>query len=185
MPILLNLLGVFYNPGMTFNWHLAALKHSRCFSLMQKQNDRLLADTRRVADANTSLIAQLAEARAQITALQEQLATVRADSNNAASLRDSLVQANTRIAASVSPFGIGRLGVAVNPVIISAGAPKQAAGSADRGKITEALRSLTLGELTPEMVDMRTLVIIGSSQTRRFPRADGGEWVYTPRWYPD
>jgi cobalt-precorrin 5A hydrolase/precorrin-3B C17-methyltransferase len=34
------------------------------------------------------------------------------------------------------------------------------------------------------MVDMRTLVIIGSSQTRRFPRADGGDWVYTPRSYP-
>lgn len=55
----------------------------------------------------------------------------------------------------------------------------------DIGRPAEALRSLTLGELTPEMVDMRTLVIIGSSQTRRFPRAEGGEWVYTPRWYPD
>ena len=54
----------------------------------------------------------------------------------------------------------------------------------DIGRPAETLRSLTLGELTPEMVDMRTLVIIGSSQTRRFPRADGGEWVYTPRWYP-
>ncbi|WP_197077038.1 hypothetical protein, partial [Pseudomonas fulva] len=41
-----------------------------------------------------------------------------------------------------------------------------------------------LGELTPDMVDMRTLVIIGSSQTRRLPRGDGGEWVYTPRSYP-
>ncbi|WP_285402298.1 hypothetical protein [Pseudomonas sp. MEJ086] len=48
----------------------------------------------------------------------------------------------------------------------------------------EALRVLDLGELTPDMVDMRTLVIIGSSQTRRFPRGDGGEWVYTPRSYP-
>lgn len=38
-----------------------------------------------------------------------------------------LFEANTRIAASISPFGIGRLGVAVNPVIISAGAPKQSA----------------------------------------------------------
>ncbi|MDP9939202.1 precorrin-3B C(17)-methyltransferase [Ectopseudomonas alcaliphila] len=55
----------------------------------------------------------------------------------------------------------------------------------DIGRPAEALRTLTLGELTPEMVDMRTLVIIGSSQTRRFPRADGGEWVYTPRWYPE
>tara|TARA_Y100001951_G_scaffold95876_3_gene93859 strand:- start:3008 stop:4660 length:1653 start_codon:yes stop_codon:yes gene_type:complete len=55
----------------------------------------------------------------------------------------------------------------------------------DIGRPAEALRSLTLGELTPEMVDMRTLVIIGSSQTRRFPRAEGGDWVYTPRWYPN
>lgn len=54
----------------------------------------------------------------------------------------------------------------------------------DIGRPAEALRVLTLGELTPELVDMRTLVIIGSSQTRRFPRQGGGEWVYTPRWYP-
>ncbi|PYC26018.1 precorrin-3B C(17)-methyltransferase [Aquipseudomonas alcaligenes] len=54
----------------------------------------------------------------------------------------------------------------------------------DIGRPAEALRVLTLGELTPQLVDMRTLVIIGSSQTRRFPRQGGGEWVYTPRWYP-
>lgn len=54
----------------------------------------------------------------------------------------------------------------------------------DIGRPGETLRNLTLGELTPEQVDMRTLVIIGSSQTCRFPRADGGEWVYTPRSYP-
>ncbi|WP_070884825.1 precorrin-3B C(17)-methyltransferase [Pseudomonas argentinensis] len=54
----------------------------------------------------------------------------------------------------------------------------------DIGRPAEALRVLSLGELIPEMVDMRTLVIIGSSQTRRFPRRDGGEWVYTPRSYP-
>ncbi|GLU41625.1 precorrin-3B C(17)-methyltransferase [Pseudomonas sp. NBRC 100443] len=53
----------------------------------------------------------------------------------------------------------------------------------DIGRPAEALRTLTLGELQPEMVDMRTLVIIGSSLTRRFPRAGGGDWVYTPRWY--
>jgi len=32
-------------------------------------------------------------------------------------------------------------------------------------------------------VDMRTMVIIGSSTTCAFRRADGLEWVYTPRWY--
>jgi cobalt-precorrin 5A hydrolase/precorrin-3B C17-methyltransferase len=54
----------------------------------------------------------------------------------------------------------------------------------DIGRPAEALTITTLGELTPEQVDMRTLVIIGSSTTRRFPRATGGDWVYTPRWYP-
>jgi len=27
------------------------------------------------------------------------------------------------------------------------------------------------------------MVLIGSSTTCPFPRADGGTWVYTPRWY--
>jgi cobalt-precorrin 5A hydrolase/precorrin-3B C17-methyltransferase len=31
---------------------------------------------------------------------------------------------------------------------------------------------------------MRTMVLIGSSTTCTFPKAEGGgEWVYTPRWY--
>jgi cobalt-precorrin 5A hydrolase/precorrin-3B C17-methyltransferase len=34
------------------------------------------------------------------------------------------------------------------------------------------------------MVDMRTMVLVGSSTTCTFPRADGNQWVYTPRWYP-
>lgn len=54
----------------------------------------------------------------------------------------------------------------------------------DIARPAETLQILTLGELVPSMVDMRTLVIIGSSQTRRFARANGGQWVYTPRWYP-
>jgi cobalt-precorrin 5A hydrolase/precorrin-3B C17-methyltransferase len=54
----------------------------------------------------------------------------------------------------------------------------------DIGRPGETLKVLTLGELTPDLVDMRTLVIIGSSQSCRFSRADGGEWVYTPRFYP-
>lgn len=54
----------------------------------------------------------------------------------------------------------------------------------DIGRPAERLRILSLGELSAELVDMRTLVIIGSSTTRRFARADGSEWAYTPRWYP-
>jgi cobalt-precorrin 5A hydrolase/precorrin-3B C17-methyltransferase len=37
--------------------------------------------------------------------------------------------------------------------------------------------------LTPDQVDMRTMVLIGSSTTCTFPRATEGDWVYTPRWY--
>ncbi|MCR3839241.1 precorrin-3B C(17)-methyltransferase, partial [Pseudomonas aeruginosa] len=54
----------------------------------------------------------------------------------------------------------------------------------DIGRPGERLLRTTLGELRAEQVDMRTLVIIGSSTTCSFPRADGEAWVYTPRWYP-
>lgn len=53
----------------------------------------------------------------------------------------------------------------------------------DIGRPAEKLSLITLGELTPEQVDMRTLVIIGSSLTRRVPKGNGEDWVYTPRWY--
>ncbi|MEL4168550.1 cobalt-precorrin 5A hydrolase / precorrin-3B C17-methyltransferase [Pseudomonas sp. NFACC09-4] len=47
----------------------------------------------------------------------------------------------------------------------------------------QTLRVTTLGQLTPDQVDMRTMVLVGSSTTCVFPRAEGGDWVYTPRWY--
>jgi cobalt-precorrin 5A hydrolase/precorrin-3B C17-methyltransferase len=53
----------------------------------------------------------------------------------------------------------------------------------DIGRPAERLTLTSLGELTPEQVDMRTLVIIGSSLTRRVPKGNGEDWVYTPRWY--
>lgn len=53
----------------------------------------------------------------------------------------------------------------------------------DIGRPGQTLRVTTLGALTSEQVDMRTMVLIGSSTTCVFPRADGGDWVYTPRWY--
>lgn len=48
----------------------------------------------------------------------------------------------------------------------------------------EAVRVTTLGEASPEMADMRTLVMVGSSQTRLIQRnaeRDSTPWVYTPR----
>ncbi|WP_057429322.1 precorrin-3B C(17)-methyltransferase [Pseudomonas syringae group genomosp. 3] len=53
----------------------------------------------------------------------------------------------------------------------------------DVGRPGQTLRVITLGELTPDQVDMRTMVLIGSSLTCTFPRNSGGNWVYTPRWY--
>ena len=53
----------------------------------------------------------------------------------------------------------------------------------DVGRPAQTLRVITLGELRPEHVDMRTMVLIGSSLTCVFPRANGQQWVYTPRWY--
>lgn len=50
----------------------------------------------------------------------------------------------------------------------------------DVGRPAESVRITTLGDLTPEQVDMRTVVIVGSSTTRVI---DGTDWVYTPRWY--
>lgn len=52
----------------------------------------------------------------------------------------------------------------------------------DIGRPDESLRVVTLGALDPADVDMRTVVIVGSSTTAAF---DGGRWVYTPRWYGD
>lgn len=40
----------------------------------------------------------------------------------------------------------------------------------------ERLNTVTLAEATPEMADMRTVVLVGNADTRRV-----GPWVYTPR----
>jgi cobalt-precorrin 5A hydrolase/precorrin-3B C17-methyltransferase len=55
----------------------------------------------------------------------------------------------------------------------------------DIGRPGATLNSTTLGMLRSEQVDMRTMVIVGSSTTRRIPGGPHGEWIYTPRWYPD
>jgi cobalt-precorrin 5A hydrolase/precorrin-3B C17-methyltransferase len=51
------------------------------------------------------------------------------------------------------------------------------------GRPTEAVTVTSLGALDAADVDMLTLVLIGSSDTRAFGRGDGGTWVYTPRGY--
>jgi len=51
------------------------------------------------------------------------------------------------------------------------------------GRDGETVQVIRLDELTPERVDMLTVVLIGASETRVVPRGDGGCWVYTPRGY--
>jgi cobalt-precorrin 5A hydrolase/precorrin-3B C17-methyltransferase len=55
----------------------------------------------------------------------------------------------------------------------------------DIGRPGQALGVISLGQLTADQVDMRTMVLIGSSTTRVFLRPDGRSWVYTPRSYGD
>ncbi|MBV7489264.1 precorrin-3B C(17)-methyltransferase [Pseudomonas sp. PDM30] len=55
----------------------------------------------------------------------------------------------------------------------------------DIGRPGQTLRVTTLGQLSVDQVDMRTMVLIGSSTTRVIPRLDGSTWVYTPRSYGD
>ena len=51
------------------------------------------------------------------------------------------------------------------------------------GRSGQEVRVIALGELVPESADMRTVILIGSSQTKLIPRADGTNLVYTPRSY--
>ena len=51
------------------------------------------------------------------------------------------------------------------------------------GRDGESLEVRRLDEPPPETLDMLTLVLVGSSETRRVARGDGGAWVYTPRGY--
>ncbi|MBN3570472.1 precorrin-3B C(17)-methyltransferase [Burkholderia cenocepacia] len=53
----------------------------------------------------------------------------------------------------------------------------------DIGRPGATLVTTTLGALRGDQVDMRTMVIVGSSTTRRFTIGNAREWVYTPRWY--
>lgn len=45
----------------------------------------------------------------------------------------------------------------------------------------EAIETVTLAEARPEMADMRTVVLLGSSLTRRIERPDRAAIIYTPR----
>jgi precorrin-2 C20-methyltransferase/precorrin-3B C17-methyltransferase len=52
------------------------------------------------------------------------------------------------------------------------------------GAPEESVTVTTLAELDVESVDMRTLLLVGSSTTRVVPNGGGPPRVYTPRRYP-
>jgi cobalt-precorrin 5A hydrolase / precorrin-3B C17-methyltransferase len=54
----------------------------------------------------------------------------------------------------------------------------------DVSRDAEAVRVTTLAAVESGEVDMRTVVIVGSSTTRAFSDRGGRQWVYTPRAYP-
>ena len=51
------------------------------------------------------------------------------------------------------------------------------------GRPGESVRTVPLGELNIEEVDMLTVVVVGSSESRTVTTGDGKTWVYTPRGY--
>ena len=51
------------------------------------------------------------------------------------------------------------------------------------GRPGQTVQVISLDQLTPDHADMRTVILIGSSQTRTVDRSSGGTWVYTPRNY--
>ena len=51
------------------------------------------------------------------------------------------------------------------------------------GRTEERVRVVKFSEFNPDDVDMLTLVMVGSSQSKSFKRGDGRTYAYTPRGY--
>ncbi|MEG3908875.1 precorrin-3B C(17)-methyltransferase [Microcoleus sp. w1-18aA5] len=83
----------------------------------------------------------------------------------------------------ISKQRIWQLGRAIEILLQSRDANTPVILGRNLGRPGESVRVCTLGEFQPQDADMRTLVIVGSSQTRIIPRKYGDVWVYTPRKY--
>jgi cobalt-precorrin 5A hydrolase/precorrin-3B C17-methyltransferase len=53
------------------------------------------------------------------------------------------------------------------------------------GREGEYVRFVELETLNVDDVDMLTVVVVGSSESRKMQQLGGKEWVYTPRGYSD
>ncbi len=49
----------------------------------------------------------------------------------------------------------------------------------------QTVKAIALEQLVPEAADMRTVILVGSTQTRTIQWCDGGVWIYRPRRYTD
>ena len=78
-----------------------------------------------------------------------------------------------------------QLGIARDIVLTSRPQDTPVVLARNLGRSEEKVEVITLGDLKADKVDMLTLVLIGSSETRAFERGDGGTSVYTPRGYGD
>ncbi|MEG4813808.1 precorrin-3B C(17)-methyltransferase [Microcoleus sp. K5-D4] len=83
----------------------------------------------------------------------------------------------------ISKQRIWQLGKAIEILLQSRDAKTPVILGRNLGRPGQSVRVCTLGEFQPQDADMRTLVIVGSSQTRIIPRKYGDVWVYTPRRY--
>jgi cobalt-precorrin 5A hydrolase/precorrin-3B C17-methyltransferase len=73
---------------------------------------------------------------------------------------------------------------AARDILLAARAPETPIAIArNLGRAGESVRVTTLAALVPDDVDMLSIILVGSSATRRVERPDGGEWIYTPRGY--
>ena len=55
--------------------------------------------------------------------------------------------------------------------------------AANLGRPQENVRIVNFADFNPDNVDMLTLVMVGSSQSKSFKRGDGKTYAYTPRGY--
>ena len=77
-----------------------------------------------------------------------------------------------------------QLGRALEVVARHRGGETPVVEAHDVGRSDEVIYTTTLAEVDAQRVDMSTLLLVGSSTTRRFTDARGRTWVYTPRHYP-
>ncbi|SNB74107.1 precorrin-3B C17-methyltransferase [Arboricoccus pini] len=76
-----------------------------------------------------------------------------------------------------------QIGLALELLRATAGGERYVALARGIGRAEEHVQVTSLADVDPAAIDMRTLVLIGSSQTRLFPRGQTGAWLYTPRRY--